>query len=108
MVEAKSEFPKTADVIIITSSTGGPAVQGWTEKLRNMCSGHMRMDPTIKWADVSDDIKKQAQGVWKELNCKGYPLLIIKGKAVGNYEMVQELNEADELADMLPAPLPEK
>eukprot|EP00808_Paulinella_micropora_P012454 g82034.t1 len=102
MVEAKSEFPKTKDVVIITSSTGGPAVQGNTEKLRNMCSGHMRMDPTVEWADISEDAKKKAQAAWKEHNCKGYPLLFIKGKAYGNFEMVTTLNEADELVELLP------
>ena len=104
MAEAKSEFPKTKDVVIITSSTGGPAVQGHTEKLRNICSGHMRMDPTVEWADISDEAKKKAQAAWKEKTCKGYPLLFIKDKTIGTYAMVEELNEADELADMLPAP----
>ena len=88
-----------SEVFIYSTSTGGPAIQKNTERMKNLVFAATKKNATVVYLDIEQD--KRAD-VWAISGKKGvYPLLFHDDNFLGDMPAVEELNEIGELAKTL-------
>ena len=88
-----------SDIVIYSTSTGGPAIQKNTERMKNLVKAATKKDAQVVFLDI--DQTKRAE-VWAVSGKKGvYPLLFQAENFLGDMAEVETLNEIGELAAKL-------
>merc|ERR1711916_422837 len=87
------------ELIVYSTSTGGQAIQKYTERMKNLVSAATKKTPAVVYVDI--ETAKRAD-VWAISGKKGvYPLLFKGDNFLGDMDEIENLSEIGELSGKL-------